>query len=140
MAPTAVPVGEDLRRTLAALADVVLEEPGLPAPSSVDVQGELLDRTLADRPDLRAPLTDLLAAAAGKDPAAEVRRLQRDDPRAFIVLANVVAGAYYMHPDVKKIIGYPGQTPRYSEEDPAEEARLRELLRPVIERGAIYRR
>ncbi len=135
-------LSEELRRTFADLADVLVSASaeGLPVPSRVSVERDLLDRTIADRPDLRAPLTAILAGAAGRDPAEEVRRLQRDDGRAFVVLANAVAGAYYMHPDVKRAIGYPGQTPRYSEEDPAEEDRIRELLRPVIERGPIYRR
>lgn len=140
MTATPTALSDDLRRTFAALADAMIPGDDLPRPSAVGVHHEWLDRTLDVRPDLAAPLAALLRAAAGRDPAAEAARLQREDARGFLVLANAVAGAYYMHPDVKKAIGYPGQTPRYSEEDPAEEDRVRELLRPVVERGPIYRR
>lgn len=136
-----VQLDEELRRTFAGLADALLAEAvGLPPPSSLDVQHEWIDRVMDARPDLVAPLRAVLERAAGRDPLEEARRLAREDARSYIVLANAVAGAYYMHPAVRAAIGYPGQTPRLSAPDGDDDAALEELLRPVRERGPIYRR
>jgi hypothetical protein len=53
------------------------------------------------------------------------------------MLTELVAGAYFMNPAVRKLIGYPGQRAIPIGEQPEEQ--LEELLAPVIERGVIYR-
>jgi choline dehydrogenase-like flavoprotein len=98
------------RATFTALADVLLPGcDGLPAASEVDVGGKWLDRAIGARPDLLDELERVLADAAGRDAAAEVRRLHDDDPAGFSALATLAAGTYTMHAKVRKRLGYPGQ-------------------------------
>lgn len=138
---TARTIDEPLRATLARLADALLASAAdLPLPSSIGIQHEWLDRVLSARPDLETPLRTVLERAGDRDPREEAARLAREDARSYLVLATVVAGAYYMHPAVRAAIGYPGQTPRLAADDPDDEAMTEELLRPVRERGPIYRR
>jgi choline dehydrogenase-like flavoprotein len=98
------------RGTFTALADVLIPgADGMPAGSEVDVGGKWLDRALGARPDLEPTLARVLAAAAGRDAAAEVRRLHADDSAGFSALATLASGAYTMHAKVRKRLGYPGQ-------------------------------
>ena len=69
----------------------------MPAASEVGAEGKWLDRVLRARPDLEPGLVLTLAAAAGRDPSEELRRLHEEDRDAFTVLALAVSGAYYMH-------------------------------------------
>jgi hypothetical protein len=123
------------RETLAGLADVIIPAAdGMPSASQAGATGPLLDEVLRVRGDLEEPLAKLTAAAAGKDPAAEVARLQADEPELFEALTTSIAGGYFMSDDVRERLGYPGQQALELEDDhdPA-------LLAPVIERGTIYR-
>lgn len=128
------------RATLAALADVLVPEAeGMPAASQVDVQGKWVDRVLSVRPDLSAPLARVLADATGRDPVAEVARLQTEDADGFAVLALAVTGAYYLNPRVRKLIGYPGQKKNPPYPDEADYYLRDGILDPVVSRGPIYR-
>jgi hypothetical protein len=123
------------RETLAALADVIIPAAdGMPSASEAGATGSLLDEVLRVRGDLEEPLATLTAAAAGRDPAAEVTRLQAEEPERFEALTTAIAGGYFMSEDVRERLGYPGQQALELENDhdPA-------LLAPVIERGTIYR-
>ncbi len=135
-----VQVDDQKRTTMAALADVLIPRAeGMPAASEVDVQGKWLDRVLAARPDIAPALIQVLADAQGKDPAAEVRRLQADDAVGFAALALTATGGYYMNPKVRKLIGYPGQKPNPPYPDEADFYLRDGLLDPVIKRGPIFR-
>lgn len=123
------------RETLAGLADVIIPAAdGMLSASEAGATGALLDEVLRVRADLQEPLATLTTAAAGKDPAAEVARLQTDEPELFEALTTSIAGGYFMSEDVRERLGYPGQQALELEDDhdPA-------LLAPVIERGTIYR-
>lgn len=123
------------RETLAALADVIIPAAdGMPSAGEAGATGSLLDEVLRVRGDLEEPLATLTKTAAGKDPAAEVARLQADEPELFEALTTAIAGGYFMSEDVCERLGYPGQQALELEDDhdPA-------LLAPVIERGPIYR-
>jgi hypothetical protein len=92
-----VTVTEVDRRTLAAVADdLIPAADGMPAASAVGVHAELLDRVLAARPDLHAGLTRALA----------VLRTDPTDAAARGKVAYVVAGAYYLSPQVRERLGY----------------------------------
>ena len=86
------------------------------------------------RGDLEEPLAELTAAARGRDPAAEVERLENEDPPLFEALTTAVAGGYFLNPDVRERLGYPGQQAK-----PLEDDFDQELLQPVIDRGTIFR-
>jgi hypothetical protein len=128
-------VSELDRQTLAALADVLIPaSDGMPSASQAGAAGALLDQVLRVRGDLEEPLAALSAAAAGRDPVAEVARLQAEDPALFEALTTAIAGGYFMSDDVRERLGYPGQEALALEDDhdPA-------LLQPVIDRGTIFR-
>ena len=134
------PIGADERRTLAALADVLIPAgAGMPAASEAGVADEWLDAVLAARADLAGPLAAVLRAAAGTDPVAEIDRLQRTDELGFGVLATVIPGAYYMNPRIRGLIGYPGQQAVPIDPNDGTDAEARELIASVRGRGTIFR-
>jgi hypothetical protein len=123
------------RTALAALADVLIPEAdGMPSASQAGATGALLDEVLTVRGDLEEPLAALSSAAAGRDPAQEVARLQAEEPERFEALSTAIAGGYFMSAEVRERLGYRGQQALALEDDhdPA-------LLAPVIERGTIFR-
>lgn len=128
------------RATLAGLADVLIPAgEGAPSASEAGVAGVWLDEVLRLRPDLGEPLAAVLAGAGGAEPAAAVARLRAEQPASFDALAALVAGAYFLNPDVLRAIGYPGQRRRpIVPEDPPDYERGG-LLASVIARGPIYR-
>lgn len=132
---------ERRRETLAELADVLVPAAeGMPAASEVDVHGKWVDRVLAARPDLAGGLERALAAAAGAEDAdAAVRRLNDTDPDAFGALATAVTGAYYLHPRVRKLLGYPGQKENPPLPDESDYYLRDGILDPVVARGPIHR-
>jgi hypothetical protein len=101
------------RAALAALADVVAPRTSR-MPSAADLRlaepaGEV-DRVLSLRPDLVAPLCQVLDLPdATADPLSVVQRLASANSAAFAALMQAVAGAYYLHPTVRTLIGYGGQ-------------------------------
>jgi hypothetical protein len=123
------------RATFAGLADVLIPEAdGMPSASQAGATGALLDEVLAVRGDLEQPLAELTTAARGADPAAEVERLRAEDPVLFEALTTAVAGGYFLSADVRERLGYPGQQAKKLEDDFDED-----LLKPVIDRGPIFR-
>ena len=126
------------RAVLSRLADVLVAEgSGMPAASAVGVAGELIDRCLEAAPVLAAPLGALLDELAGDAPDAFVRRLAADRPDDFAVLSTAVVGAYYLSPEVRDRIGYPGQQPNPL--SVAGEPDYLEMLERVYERHPGYR-
>jgi hypothetical protein len=123
------------RDTLAGLADALIPAAdGMPSASEAGATHGLLDEVLAARGDLEQPLREIAAAARGKDPAAEVARLEAESPELFEALTTVVAGGYFLSPEVRDRLGYPGQQAKKLEDDFDQE-----LLQPVIDRGPIFR-
>lgn len=134
----AVPVGS--REALARLADALIPSAdGMPAASEVSVHGKWLDRVLAARPDIAEDLLRVLSESNTLDPNAEIERIRTQDPAGYAALLLTVAGAYYMHPKVRKLIGYPGQKANLPFPDEAEWYLRDGLLDPVVARGPIFR-
>jgi len=129
----------------AALADhLVPAAEDMPAASAVGMPGKLLDQVLNARPDLRMPLVQLLRRArgtypAGADPAQFIASLYRDDPEGLRVLGLIVAGGYYLSPEVRVILGYPGQTRQAFDPDTKQDYLSDGTLRRVADRGPIWR-
>jgi hypothetical protein len=111
----------------------------MPAASEVDVHGKWIDRALRARPDLEPELLAVLDGGRELDPEARLARLRAGDPAAYETLVLLVTGAYYMHPRVRKLIGYPGQKPNPLYADEAEYDLRDGLLDPVLARGPIFR-
>lgn len=126
------------RTMLAALADVLIPaSPGFLSASQAGVAGEGLDQVLSVRPDLATPLKEVLQSAQGREPAEFLRELPSKDAAGFATLAEVVAGAYFLNPQVRAALDYHGQVARPI--DPAANDLDGNLLKPVIYRGPIYR-
>jgi hypothetical protein len=134
-------VSEQLRARLARIADGLI--PGteeMPAPGSVDIGGRQLDIVLASRPDLADDLRRALGAAAeADDPVGWVERLAESDPAAHDAFITVVVAGYYLHPDVQRRLGYPGQVGEVVGIDTYPDWAHEGQLERVLERGTIYR-
>lgn len=129
-----------LRGTFLALADALIPEAeGMPAASRVGVGGDILERMLALRPDLRDAFMRGLRAAAGKPAAEAAQALNRDDQAALGAIGLVAAAGYYMSPKVRALIGYPGQESRPADPDATPEYVANGMLQQVIDRGPIFK-
>ncbi len=101
------------RRRMAELADTIAPGTALmPSASAIGLalEGSVIDRVLALRRDLAARVLPILdGSVATPDPATFLDRLERETPGDFLVLMEVVSGAYYLAPEVRVAIGYFGQ-------------------------------
>ena len=126
------------RLMLARLADILVAEGhGMPAASTVGVADGLLDRCLAAAPSLTQPLVALLDDVPADGLDDFLRRLEVEHPDDFTVLSTAVVGAYYLSPDVRELIGYPGQRP--SPFSVAAEPEYLDMLERVVERHPGFR-
>ena len=128
------------RAKLSAVADVLIPAgEGMPSASEAGAADRWLDEVLSALPAAEASVSALLDSLDGANPAETVARLEKDDPFAFDLLCTVVAGAYFLNPEVRQAIGYPGQqaVPIVPESPPDYEQDG--LLASVIARGPIYR-
>ena len=131
---------DNARQTLIALADALIPVgERMPSASQAGVGGEWIDRALAARSDWFADFVALLQDARGKDPRMVLAELQVSAPDSFTMLTELVAGAYLMNTDVRKLICYSGQRAIPIQESPEDQQELEELIGPVKRRGSIYR-
>lgn len=129
------------RATFAGIADVLIPAlEGMPAASDVDVHGKMLDHVLSLRPDLVENLLRGLDSAAGKTPQEAANALNRSDAPALSAIGLAASAGYYMTPEVRQLIGYPGQQSRPdTDPDATPEYVSNGMLQQVIDRGAIFR-
>ena len=128
------------RDRIAAIADILMPGgDGLPLPSEIDIQGYWIDEALVAAPALAGSLGFVLQANAS--PPDIIDDLRANEPEVFMALTFLLSGAYFMHPTVRKALGYEGQA--IPENPPLEgeaEYYLEDgLLEPVIARGRIHR-
>ena len=135
------PISPALRSVFEGLADVLIAEGhGKPVASAIGVGRDLLDRTLATLPSFSGPLLDILEEARDQDPDSFARLLHSSRPTDFRVLATVTVGAYYLSPEVRRLIGYPGQAPAPLSTAGTPEYLTGGMLERVYERHPGYRR
>ncbi len=134
-------LGQQQCALLNVLADVLTPAAeGMPAASAVGIADVLLDQVLNYRPDLREPLMRILRAADGQDPESFIRGLADQDPVTFRSFGLIVAGGYYLSPQVRALIGYPGQERRPFDPDAIPDHESEALLDRVRKRGAFWRK
>ncbi|MCY3632762.1 MAG: hypothetical protein OXH29_08845 [bacterium] len=126
---------------LEELADVMLPAAhGMPSASDVKAVVVYLDQVLGWRNDLRQSLA---RAVAGLEPATftvdQLAALHEEDEDAYIALTTAVAACYYLSPEVRGRIGYPGQVAKTYDPYAYTEWVAEGLLDPVVERGPIWR-
>lgn len=130
------------RARFAELADVLIPaEAPMPAASAVGAPGRGLDLVLRARPDLDGLLRAAVSHPSGPSgqPAADaVADLAAAGGDIWLALTVAVSAAYYSDPQVRKLIGYPGQDARRV--DPFEYTRYVAdgLLDGVIARGPCF--
>ncbi len=128
------------RAVLAAAGDVLIPNAdGMPSASEAGVALRWLDEVLRLRPDFGPQLAAVLDRIKGADLAAAVERLRAEDPAGFGVLAEVVAGGYFLNPQVRSAIGYPGQESVPIEHEQPADYERDGLIASVIVRGPVYR-
>ncbi|MDA1273340.1 MAG: hypothetical protein O2960_04710 [Verrucomicrobia bacterium] len=126
------------RTILAGLADVLIPAGnGMPSASEAGIANEGLDRVLTVRPEIADVLESILQMADGRGSERVIAELQTNHPDAFGVLAEFAAAAYFLNAEVRKAIGYQGQTPHPI--DPNPDYLEDGLLQSVMDRGLIYR-
>lgn len=133
-------VPDDLRSWLEPIADLLI--PGdatMPSASSVGTARRQLDRVLAARPDLLPDLNRAWVITAEEDAETAIDSLQALDAAAYDAVRIVVAGGYYIHPEVREHLGYTGQEPSVVRVDVVPEYVEEGLLERVIARGQIFR-
>jgi hypothetical protein len=134
---TADGMSDDDRTRYGELADVLIPNAeGMPSARQAEVHTRWADEALRARPDLMVGLRQALDLSAGLPAEAAVEMLNSQHAPIFDALGTLTAGAYFLNPKVKGLIGYPGQVPQPIEDDVATYA---DLLERVLDRGPIYR-
>lgn len=87
---------------------------GQPGADALDLAGAPVAEVLRIDPTRVAPLRMFLALPGPVDSLADVEALAQQDEAGFQALSVVLANAYFMHPEVRDAIGYPGQEARDS--------------------------
>jgi hypothetical protein len=128
-------VDDDTRARLTVIADLLVPAgDGMPGAADIDVTGKWLDRVTAADPSLVAPLVALGACASWED----LEALHERDPETFERAAFALVSAYYLHPGVRRRMGYPGQGPSPILSDETEWYLRDGLLDAVRDRGPVY--
>jgi|tagenome__1003787_1003787.scaffolds.fasta_scaffold17551849_1 hypothetical protein len=136
---TPVAVSAEQRARLGELGDQLIPAGGgMPSASEAGATGEHLDAVLAARPDLGPPLLSMLEAVEGLPAGAAIAKLKDTDADGWTVLTAVVPGAYFMNPEIREAIGYPGLEARPIDPD-VEDWNEDGLLDSVVARGPVYR-
>jgi hypothetical protein len=131
---------EDQLAVFRDIADVLIPANAtMPSAGQVGVQGPVIDRLLDLRPDLQERFLRGLNACLGQDPASAARRLNDADPAALAAIGLLASAAYYMDPEVRRLIGYPGQSARPFDAQAKPDYALNGQLQRVIDRGPIFR-
>lgn len=130
-------VDGSLREQLLEVADVLIPPSAtMPGLRTVDPDGAWLDRAAAARPDLLDRAPAVLARLRDRaDLEAALRELFGSARPDFDTVATLVAGAYFMVPEIRSRIGYPG--PR---RHPATVDEAADDLADIIDQAAGYRR
>lgn len=99
------------RELLRDIADVLVPATDtMPSLRAADLTSEWLNRACAARADsLPVLLRALRKLDAESDVTTALQALHADERETFDTVAAIVAGAYYMVPRVRELIGYPGQ-------------------------------
>jgi hypothetical protein len=127
----------ELRTIYSQLADELIPEAeGMLSASGANVPSEWIDRALSYRPDLHDGFLRALEFAKNKSPREAIQTLNIQDGEAFDCLGVLTSGAYFLNPEVKKLIGYPGQVPSPANDDIDLYG---EMLSRVVERGPVFR-
>ena len=130
----------DQRNVFRGIADVLIpSSTTMPSAGQVGVHGPVIDRLLDQRPDIRERFLRGLDACMGENPDSAARSLNETDPTALAAIGLLASAAYYMDEEVRRLIGYPGQSARPFDPLAMPNYVTNGQLRRVIDRGPIFR-
>jgi hypothetical protein len=133
-------VPEACRSWLSGIADTLIPAAAsMPSASEMGVATGQLDQVLRARPDLTRHLLRAWATTADSPAEEALQTLQSQDSAGYDALRLIVAGGYYIHPEIKRRLGYTGQQPEVVRVDQIPAYVEEGLLERVLERGPIYR-
>lgn len=128
-------VDDDTRARLTVIADLLVPAGDeMPRAADVGATGKWLDRVTAADPSLVGPLVDLARCASWDD----LETLHERSPETFERAAFALVSAYYLHPGVRRRMGYPGQGPSPILAGETEWYLRDGLLDAVRDRGPVY--
>jgi hypothetical protein len=125
------------REVYGRLADELIPAaPDMPSASHAEVPSRWIDEALRVRPDLIGHLRVAIQVGSGTGAAEAVALLHAEHPAVFDSLGTLTAGAYFLNPEVRRLIGYPGQVSVPIRDDVDSYI---DMLANVVERGQLYR-
>jgi len=120
------------RAALGELADLLIPATeGMPSATQAEAHMRWLDAALAARPDTVDAIHRLTGQLGSGIDAERLSELWRTEPDRLGTVAYVLAGAYFMNPDVRDRLNYDGQAAR-EERQPL--AQLQALTQHVRQR------
>lgn len=128
--------------TLLRIADCLIPADG-PNPKASDAEDypSYLQLALGARSDVFSAViggVEKLASVPDSELWEALKQMSTDDKFTFDPLSSILAGAYFMTPQVKELIGYPGQHRDPAPLDQAADELATGILDPVLERGHFY--
>jgi hypothetical protein len=128
--------------TLLRIADCLIPADG-PNPKASDVVDytSYLQLALGARTDVFSAViggVEKLADVSETELWEALKQMSVDDTFTFDPLSSILAGAYFMTPQVKELIGYPGQHRDPAPLEQAADELATGILDPVLERGHFY--
>lgn len=119
--------------TLGSLADALIPPAaGGHSATQAGVTGALLQQAEVYAPDLPERLRKVIKLAEGEAPDSVLAGLKQLDPAAYDGFCETIAAIYFMSPEVRAAVGFPGREAKPARTDVSE---LEELLMPVLEAG-----
>ncbi|WP_374379624.1 hypothetical protein [Dongia sp.] len=129
-----------MRDVFGQIADLLIPAyKHLPAATTVGVHRALLDDVLTFRPDIVEAFFRGLATIGADTLSADLNNLYRSDPEAFGAISLAASGGYYMSPEVRTALGYPGQESLTYNPHAVPDYLVDHLLERVSLRGPVYR-
>jgi len=121
------------RAILGQLADALIPAaPGALSASQAGVSDQLLAQAVGYAPNLPTLLRGIIGSVGGRPPHDALLALKQSDSAAYDSFCEAVAAIYFLSPQVRTAVGFPGREPKPARVDVAE---LEELLMPVLEAG-----
>lgn len=121
------------RAVLEKLADALIPAaPGCLSATDAGVGDNLLAQATTYAPSLPALLRRVVVKVGERTPQTALLSLKKDDPAAYDVFCEMIAAIYFLSPQVRAGVGFPGREPKPAKVDVSD---LEDLLLPVMEGG-----
>jgi hypothetical protein len=129
----AEPLSLSERSILATLADTLIPPaPGCLSASEAGIAGEGLEQALSYAPSLGDMLRRVIGTVGNAAPQAALSSLKESDAAAYDIFCETIAAIYFLSPEVRTAVGFPGRDPKPARVDVSD---FEELLMPVLEAG-----